>query len=99
MLKIKRLADCVGKGVYTDTGDYFGTVDGVNLTDNRVDGWRLLAGRGSSVASLLGGARGIIVPHQFVKAIGDVFLISKNAVPVQPGSIEDDLPLDDEELM
>jgi sporulation protein YlmC with PRC-barrel domain len=96
MLKIKRMSECIGKKVYTDLGDFFGSVDGVNLSENKIDGWRLLAGRDSSVASLLGGARGIIVPHQFVKAIGDVFIISKNAVPLAPGSEEDDFPMDDE---
>ena len=99
MLKIKRLSECIGKKVFTDLGDFFGTVDGVNLSDNKIDGWRLLAGRDSSVANLLGGARGIIVPHQFVKAIGDVFLISKNAVPVTPGGDDEDLPIDDDELI
>ena len=84
MLKIRRLSECIGKRVYTDSGDFFGTVDGINLADNKIDGWRLLAGRDSSVASLLGGARGIIVPHQFIKAIGDIVLINKNAVPEQP---------------
>jgi len=30
----KRLSECVGKRVYTDGGDFFGTVDGINLVDN-----------------------------------------------------------------
>jgi len=44
---------------------------------------------------VLGGARGIIVPHQFIKAIGDIMIINKSAVPVQVE--EENLPLDDEE--
>ena len=99
MLKIKKFSECLGKKVFTDSGDFFGTVDGVNLVDNKIDGWRLLAGRESSVMNLLGGARGIIVPHQFVKAIGDVFVISRNAVPVQSASEDDSLPMDDDELI
>ena len=89
------MSECLGRRVYTDSGDFFGTVDGVNLVDNKIDGWRLLAGRESSVMNLLGGARGIIVPHQFIKAIGDVFLISRNAVPIQSTSGDDELPMDD----
>ena len=95
MLKIKRLSESLGKRVYTDSGDFFGTVDGVNLVDNKIDGWRLLAGRESSVMNLLDGAKGIIVPHQFIKAIGDVFLINRNAVPIRASSDDDELPLDD----
>ncbi|MGK0209474.1 MAG: sporulation protein YlmC with PRC-barrel domain [Patescibacteria group bacterium] len=101
MLNIKRLSECIGKKVFTDAGDFFGMVDGINLVDNKIDGWRLLAGRESNVLHLLGGARGIVVPHQFIKAIGDVFLISRNAVPMGNASSEeeDELPLDDDDLM
>jgi sporulation protein YlmC with PRC-barrel domain len=99
MLKIKRLSESVGKKVYTDGGDFFGTVDGINLVDNKIDGWRLLAGRESSVMNMLGGARGIIVPHQFIKAIGDVFLISKNAVPISSSTEDDDLPFEEDDLI
>jgi sporulation protein YlmC with PRC-barrel domain len=44
---------------------------------------------GGSLISSLGGARGVIIPHQFVKSIGDVFIISKSALPVSNESIEE----------
>ena len=93
MLRIKRLSEVVGKRVYTDSGDLFGVIEEINLVDNRIDGWRIVVSRESAMSSLLGGARGIIVPHQFVKAIGDVLLINNNAVPVKE---EDELPLEEE---
>jgi len=34
---------------------------------------------------VLGSAKGVIVPHQLVKAAGDIFIISRNAVPNYPG--------------
>lgn len=89
MLKIKRLSETIGRKVYTDAGDLFGVVEEVNLVDNKVDGWRLVVSRESPVADSLGGARGIIVPHQFIKAIGDVLIISSNAVPVRHDDEED----------
>lgn len=95
MLKIKMLSECLGKKVYTDSGDFFGVVEGINLVDNKIDGWRLIVARDSAIVSSLGGARGIIAPHQFIKSIGDIFLISKNAIPFQPDS-EEDLAFDDE---
>ena len=97
MLKIKRLSEVVGRRVYTDSGDLFGVIEEVNLIDNKIDGWRIVVARESGMISVLGGARGIIVPHQFIKAIGDIILINKNAVPVQ--TEDDGLPLEEEELM
>jgi len=94
MLRIKRLSEVVGRKVYTDSGDLFGLIEEVNLLDNKIDGWRIVVSRGSDMSSLLGGARGIIVPHQFIKAIGDIVLINKTAVPVQEEPEE--LPLEEE---
>jgi len=96
MLDIKRLSEVIGKKVYTDSGDLFGFVEEVNLTDNKIDGWRIVVGRDSGMAGILGGARGIIVPNQFIKAIGDIVLINRNAIPVQK---EEELPLEEEELV
>ena len=79
MLKIKKLSEVLGKKVYTDIGDFFGEIEEVNLVENKIDGWRIKVG--GSLGSLLGGARGVIIPHQYVKAIGDIFLINKTALP------------------
>lgn len=81
MLRIKKVSESVGKPVYTSDGDYFGQIEEVNLVDNKVDGWRIKIG--SSFMNLLGGARGVIVPHQFVKAIGDVFIVNKGSLPLR----------------
>ena len=97
MLRIKRLSEVVGRRVYTDTGDLFGLIEEVNLVDNKIDGWRIVVSRESAMVQILGGARGIIVPHQFIKAIGDIIIINKNAVPVQQE--EEELPLEEEELV
>ena len=95
MLKIKKLTEAIGKRVYTDSGDLFGIVEEVNLIDNRIDGWRIVVSRESGMIQVLGGARGIIVPHQFIKAMGDIVIINKNAVPI-PQDDMDELPLEDE---
>ena len=83
MLRIKRMSDSIGRRVYTDSGDLFGVVEELNLVDNKIDGWRIVVSRESGMIEVLGGARGIIVPHQFIKAIGDIIIINKNAVPLQ----------------
>ena len=86
------MSEVVGKRVYTDAGDLFGVIEELNLIDNKVDGWRIVVSRESGMSSLLGGARGIIVPQQFIKAVGDVILINKTAVPMKE---DEDIAIDD----
>jgi sporulation protein YlmC with PRC-barrel domain len=80
-LKIKNITDLYNVQVFTDTGDYFGDVEEAVLTNNKINGWRIRATRESFLSRILGGAKGVIVPHQLVKAIGDIMIISKSAVP------------------
>ena len=78
-MRVRKVTDVIGLKAYTDSGDFFGEVEEANLMDNKIDGWRIKVG--GSVVSLIGGARGVIIPHQFVKAISDVFIINKTALP------------------
>ncbi len=92
-MRIKKISEVVGTKVYTDSGDYFGEVEEANLQENKIDGWRIKVG--GSVISLIGGARGVIIPHQFVRAISDIFIINKSALPSQePGDFEE-VPAED----
>ncbi len=97
MLKIKKLSEVIGKKVFTDSGDLFGLVEEVNLVDNKIDGWRIVVSRDSGMNAVLGGARGVIVPQQFLRAIGDVIVISKNAVPLKEE--DEEMALEDSESM
>ena len=78
-MRVRKVTDVIGLKAFTDSGDFFGVVEEANLMDNKIDGWRIKVG--GSVISLIGGARGVIIPHQFVKAISDVFIINKTALP------------------
>ena len=78
-MRIKKITEIIGLRVYTDLGDYFGEVEEANLFENKLDGWRIRVGGG--IASLIGGARGVIIPHQFVKAISDILIINSSALP------------------
>ena len=86
-MRIKKITDAIGSKVYTDSGDFFGEVEEANLHENKVDGWRIKVG--GSVMSLIGGARGVIIPHQFVRAISDIFIINKSALPSPDSEIEE----------
>ena len=81
MLKMKKISETYDMKVFTDTGEYFGDVEESILTQTKVFGWRVRATKGSFLNKVLGSAKGVIVPHQLVKSIGDVMIISKAAVP------------------
>ena len=81
MLKLKNITELYDARVFTDMGDYFGDIEEGIITANKVFGWRVKATRNSFLSKVLGGAKGVIVPHNMVKAIGDVVIISKAAVP------------------
>ncbi len=85
----KNVTDAHNMQVFTDNGDYFGDVEEAILSANRVSGWRIKATRNSFLTKILSGARGVIVPHQLVKAVGDIMIISKNAVPSYDDHLEE----------
>ncbi|MEM2131012.1 MAG: PRC-barrel domain-containing protein [Candidatus Woesearchaeota archaeon] len=81
MLKMKRISECYDMKVFTDEGDYFGDIEEIILTTNKISGWRVKATKNSFLNTVLGSAKGVIVPHQLVKSIGDIMIINKSAVP------------------
>ena len=78
---MKRVSESYDMKVFTDTGDYFGDVEESILTQNKIFGWRVRSTKNSFLNKVLGSAKGVIVPHQLVKSIGDIMIISKAAVP------------------
>ena len=92
MLKMKKITDSYDMRVFTDNGDYFGDVEEAILATNKVFGWRVRASKNSFLNKVLGSAKGVIVPHQLVKAIGDIMIINKTAIP---SFSEDDSDSDD----
>ena len=81
MLRTKRITESYEMRVFTDTGDYFGDVEEALLSQTKVIGWRVRASRNSVLSKLLGSAKGVVVPHQLVKSVGDVMIISRAAMP------------------
>lgn len=86
-MRVKKISEVIGLRVYTDSGDYFGEVEEANLSENKIDGWRIRVS--GSMMSMISGARGVIIPHQFVKAINDIFVISRAALPSQEAAMEE----------
>ena len=94
VLKTKNVSKTYDMEVFTDDGSYFGNIEEVVVNSNRVSGWRIKATKNSYLTKVLGGAKGVIVPHNLVKAVGDVFIISRNAIPSQ-----DEMETEGKELM
>ena len=81
MLKMKKISETFEMKVFTDTGEYFGDVEESIITQNKVFGWRVRATKNSFLNKVLGSAKGVIVPHQLVKSIGDIMIINRAAIP------------------
>lgn len=95
-IKIKKISEIIGKRVYTDSGDYFGEIEEANLVENKVDSWRIKVSGG--IGSFLGGARGVVIPHQFVKAVGDICVVSKASLPMQEEAAMEEAEMANEEV-
>ena len=81
MLKMKKLSETYDMKVFTDNGDYFGDIEDSIITSNKVFGWKIKSTKNSFLSKVLGSAKGVIVPHQLVRAVGDILIISKSAIP------------------
>ncbi len=81
MLKMKRVSEVYDMRVFTDSGEYFGDVEEAQLGRNKIFGWRIKSTKSSYLSKVLGSAKGVLVPHQLVKSIGDIMIISRAAMP------------------
>ncbi|MBN1923842.1 MAG: PRC-barrel domain-containing protein [Nanoarchaeota archaeon] len=81
MLRMKSLNDTCGRKVYTETGEYFGDIEEAFVQNNKIYGWKIKSTTNSILSKMMSGAKGVIVPQPLIKAIGDIVLISKAAIP------------------
>jgi len=83
MLKTKKITEVFGLPVYTDEGDYYGEVEELTVSSNKLSGWRIRATKNSQLSKVLSGAKGVTIPHQLIRAVGDIVIISRGALPVE----------------
>ena len=81
MLITKNLNSVHGIDVSTDSGEYFGKIEEAILLNNKIDSWKVRATPRSYLSKAMPSAKGVILPHHHVKAIGDVMLVSRSAAP------------------
>jgi len=82
MLNLKRISEVYDLKVFTDQGEYFGAVDEAIIQNNKIFGWKIRATKESYLNKSISGSgiKGVIVPHQLTKAIGDIMIVSKTDV-------------------
>jgi len=81
MLDLKKISEVFGLKVFTDDGKYFGEMEEAVLDANRVFGWKIRASRESFLSRSIGGAKGVIIQHPLIRAIGDIVIVSNTAIP------------------
>lgn len=81
MLRLKKVTEEYDLRVFTDSGEYFGDIDDAIIQGNKVYGWKIKASKNSYLSKVVGSAKGVIVPHNLVKSVGDIVIISKAAMP------------------
>ena len=76
-LNERTMADVQNRDIFTDKGAYCGKVVDVefDLQRFRVRAMVVDAAKGSFLANIVGGRRGVIVPYQMVKAVGDILIM------------------------
>jgi sporulation protein YlmC with PRC-barrel domain len=73
-LNVRKISETTRSKVYTEDGYFLGEVEDAIISDNKIYGWKIkvldpdLSRRG---------IKGLIVPHQLIKAMGQIWIISK----------------------
>ncbi|MBS3157882.1 PRC-barrel domain-containing protein [Candidatus Woesearchaeota archaeon] len=80
-MAMSKLSNTFGMRVFTDEGDYFGEVEDAVVSASKIVSWKVQSGSNSILQKLVKNAKGVIVPHQLVKSIGDIMIISNAALP------------------
>ena len=91
VVTVKNLSEVFGKDVFTNRGVFCGRVADieVSLSKFRINAIVVETGRGSFLADMVGGKKGVVVPYQLVTSVGDVVII-KHITPTMPEGQQSD---------
>ena len=84
VLNIRKISETTRSKVYTEDGYFLGEVEDAIISDNKIYGWKI---RVLDHDLSRRGIKGLIVPHQLIKAMGQIWIISKAVYSVK-SSIE-----------
>ncbi len=91
-INVKDVSEVFGKDVFTDRGAYCGKISDLefDITKFKIRAIVIEAVRGSYLANVVGGKRGVIVPFPMVQAVGDVVIIKHITAPA--GEMTEEAP-------
>lgn len=77
------MSEVVGKDIFTDKGSYCGKIADVefDLSKFRLRAIVVDAAKGSYLAGVVGGKRGVIIPYPMIRAIDDIAIIKHISAP------------------
>ncbi len=75
MARFKRVTDVYEMKVFTDSGYFFGEIEEALVEGNVIKSWKIKAVPGSILSTRVKDARGVIVPHKYFKAFGDIVIM------------------------
>ena len=90
VVTVKNVSEVFGKDVFTNRGVFCGRVADieVNLSKFRINALVIETGKGSFLADMVGGKKGVVIPYQLVNSVGDVVII-KHITPTMPETPEE----------
>ena len=92
MLRLKSMNNMEGVKVYTELGDYYGEIEEAFIQGNKVYGWKIKATPNSLLAKTASGAKKVMIGYSYIKAIGDIVLISKSIVNFDEPKVDSEQP-------
>lgn len=80
---LKRLEEVEGMKVYTEEGYLYGEIRDAIIMNNKIVGWKIESIPGSILQRAMPDIGGVIIQHRFVRAIGDIMIISSMVIPAE----------------
>lgn len=83
----QEMSEVLGKDIFTDKGSYCGKIADVefDLAKFRLRAIVVDAAKGSYLASVVGGKRGVIIPYAMIRAVDDIAIIKHISAPEAMG--------------
>jgi len=73
-VKFRKISSTYRAKVYTEDGYFLGEVEDAIISGNKIYGWKIKVERNDLLRK---NVKGLIVPHQLVRAMGEIWIVSK----------------------
>ena len=94
VISIKKLSETTRSKVYTEDGYFLGEVVDAIIMGNKIYGWKI---RVLDPDLTKRGIKGIIAPHQLIKAMGQIWIISRAVYSVKSSEEKEETEEEKEE--